>query len=436
MEERPMIKKIFVLILFAAIIIPSSLYSKKKNPRENWSRGQWQNYISTAKTDGEKFNRLGEKIVLDLRERVELIIDNNQWAKLRLKDRHIYLLISFKELQIQEFADFKTKGKIRMDKIFHMEDRYDARLKLEAYDLVAGAIKSAIEDDRKLRDHVSILSINTNALKKAIMETEDPIYNQEGRLKLKKFQALNANYVCNFIVNKRKRKFVFNNGHANIVEVGHAIGHTANFELQTDDLFEKYKSIIFAETNKIEPLETPVTWYRPDENARWVSISPGTAVKSGGQISFEIQLPSLAGYLLIYLQDSKGNYYNLFPGTRKALENQRYKVPDDLFYPPTKVLKETAMGTKSEFKRLDTGKIQTAVYTFDDSPGAETFYFYYMGQPNSRLESFLKGARETGNNLPEVKTKGVNRETAAYSGKKIKKNTFHHKTLQMTFKHE
>jgi hypothetical protein len=441
-----MIKKIIVIQLVLVFLCTVHLHSKKDED----NRAYWNNRISSAPNTAEKFNLLGEKIVEDLKAQVEYIIAKDKWTEYRLFNQKINLLVSLKKIdkkEMEALRGLKEDEKFPLEKVFDIKKVYC--LELYAYDLLSGALKSAIEKDTKLKKYITILSVDTESLKEAIMETEDPIYKPTGRLKYGEMQALNANYYCTFKILRKAGKFIFNSGHANLIEKGHEIGNTANFEFKARELFEECETkstpagllpnpgmFDAAGAGKIKPLNNPVTWYRTGSNLEWKTIAPGATVRSGGEISFALDLPVKRGYLLIFLMDQRGKPVNLFPGTKKALRNKRYNVPDDLYNPTTEVLQDSAEGTRTSFGRLDTGQVQTAVYTFDNNPGKETFYFYYSSKIDAQLEEFLSKAADTGKNIKEIKTKGIEDQTKVFDGKRMPEGKYFLHAFKLNLEHE
>jgi len=92
------------------------------------------------------------------------------------------------------------------------------------------------------------------------------------------------------------------------------------------------------------------------------------------------------------------------------------------------VLRDSAAGTKASFGGLDSGKVQTAVYTFDKNPGKETFYFYYAGKTDAQLEEFLSKAVDTG--------KGVEDKSKVFDGKGMPEGEYFTKAFKLNLEHE
>lgn len=131
-------------------------------------------------------------------------------------------------------------------------------------------------------------------------------------------------------------------------------------------------------------------------------IKDGSVVHSNGKIWFDVKLPKLNGFLIVYQVDSKGKIFNLFPGTADALKDGRYKIMHDLYYrPPTNILKVAAINSE---KLIKDDIIRIGSFQFDDTVGEEQYFFYYSKKRNLEIERFLMEATPLGK--PHSETRG------------------------------
>jgi hypothetical protein len=163
---------------------------------------------------------------------------------------------------------------------------------------------------------------------------------------------------------------------------------------------------------KIEKLGISKILYQPPgKKNKPREIHINETVESAGIIWFQLYLKELGGYLLVYSKDSNENLFNLFPGTKKAVLNGNYKIPDCINNPTTEIQQITLKNMRN--KNLQLHKILLGGYEFDSSEGIETFYFYYTNKIFPELEKELSKARDTRYDLPS--TQGINNKFVVYS---------------------
>lgn len=187
---------------------------------------------------------------------------------------------------------------------------------------------------------------------------------------------------------------------------------------------------------KYKNLEISKIYYKSPHGEKFSEITPGTRVKSGGEISFEITLPELGGFLLIYSESTKGELINLFPGTAKAVKAGAYRIPYVFDNPTTEI--HTLTAKSNSFDMLSKKKMQTPVYIFDETKGNESIHFYYSHEINRELEQLLITARDTKKNIPKMR--GFLKNAKAFNqklvDKKLLKPGYYSNILKLNFIHE
>lgn len=141
--------------------------------------------------------------------------------------------------------------------------------------------------------------------------------------------------------------------------------------------------------------------YRCPDCREVIGISSGSVVHSGGVYWFDIELPEMHGYLIVYQIDSKGKIFNLFPGTKEALNKGHYKVPYNLFYDCSTNHLEIA--AKNSEGLIEKNIIRIGSYKFDKTVGDEQFFFYYSNERSPKLKNFLSGAIPVGKDISPFK---------------------------------
>jgi hypothetical protein len=379
---------------------------------------------------------MGEVFVKALKTEVEDIIDKNKWEELGLKERKIYLFISFKK--VEKAMD------VTLDKILNPGDKSLNLLKIVVYDMLANGIKSAVTHDRKLKNYIVTLSVDPGILKAAISETDAPMYNQSKKLEFSRMDSMNANYHFFFEAFQKTNKIVLG-GRADIIERNHEIATTYNYEIAAKELFDEYSgqknpvpdpppiSEINRQHAEVNPLKVSIICKRKEESTSF-EVSPHVVLYTGDRIWFEITLPELGGYLLVYAKDSHGKVFNLFPGTRKAIKEGKYKFPYHLENYSTEVLKLA----REKSQDLPGNKLRIGGYILDENTGSENIYFYYSNQRDTRLEKYLEEyAVDVGK---DIKFKGfestVEKYTQSDVNASIKRPLLHYRETVLSLKHE
>jgi len=163
-----------------------------------------------------------------------------------------------------------------------------------------------------------------------------------------------------------------NKGYEDVLEVGENIYNTPGTS---------------NESGKKEEIKISFLYKCPNCKKKYYWIGSGSIVHTGGLYWFDIKLPQMHGYLIVYQVDSKGKVFNLFPGTKGALLNGHYKVPYHLFYDCSTNILEVA--AKSSKDLLEQNKIRIGSYKFDETIGEEQFFFYYSNERSTELERYL-----------------------------------------------
>jgi hypothetical protein len=184
---------------------------------------------------------------------------------------------------------------------------------------------------------------------------------------------------------------------------------------------------------KVNPLKVSIICKRKEESTSF-EVSPHVVLYTGDRIWFEITLPELGGYLLVCAKDSHGKVSNLFPGTKKAIKEGKYKFPYHLENYSTEVLKLA----REESEDLPVNKLRIGGYTLDENTGSENIYFYYSNQRDKRLENYLKKyAVEVGK---DITFKGfestVEKYTPSDVNASISTPLLHYTETQLSLKHE
>jgi hypothetical protein len=226
LKEAGMARQLGVLIFVSLVLIPFCLHAQ-----DNFRlRMENQEYINKGNSLTERFNRMGDVFVQPLKKEVEYIIDHDKWQEYGLRNKKIYLFISFEK--IKNMGDITLEGILGSDKPLYL-------LKIVVYDMLANAIKSAINNDQNLKNHIITLSVDPGALKAAIAETGDPMYNPAGRLSFALMDSMNANYHFFFEAFKNQNKIALS-GRIDVIQINHEIASTYNYEIEAPELFEKY----------------------------------------------------------------------------------------------------------------------------------------------------------------------------------------------------
>jgi len=418
-------RRLSIFIIILAVLVSLQLHAKMNAKL----RAKRQKYINQAQKLTERFNRLGEVFVQGLKKEVEDIIDKNRWKALGLKERKIYLFISFKKLE--------STRDVTLDSILTYDEKALKYLKTVVYNMLANAIKSAINHDRKLKNYIVTLSPDPQTLKAAIAETGDPMYNQSKKLEFSNMDSMNANYHFFFEAFKKTNKIALNGG-ADIIEMNHEIATTYNYEVSAKELFDKYYTEplpvnkIKAQNVELNSLDVSILCKRKGERDSF-QVSPNHVFYSGDRIWFDIILPELGGYLLVYAQDSHGKVFNLFPGTEKAAMAGKYKIPFHLKNYSTEVLKVVM----EQSQGLPKNKVRIGGYTLDEKAGNENIFFYYSHQRNKDIEKYLEEyAVDVGK---DIKFKGFDTTVEKYTqgdvDASIKRPILHYRKT-MLIKHE
>jgi len=419
------------------IIIPVVLFSFFLHAKTDARlRAKNQNYINGGSTLPERFNRVGEVFVQALKKEVEDIIDHDKWQEYRLKDKKIYLFISFKRVQ--------KPGDVTVDTILSPGDKALNLLRVVVYDMLANAIKSAINHDEKLKNYIVTLSVDPRLLKAAIAETGDVMYNPAGKLNFARMDSMNANYHFFFEAFRNTNKIALS-GRADIIEINHEIASTFNYEMEVKELFQKYfqppqpvpgpppLEQIRPGNVEVNPLKVSIICKRQGE-ADSFEISPNDVFYSGDRIWLDITLPQLGGYLLVYARNSHGKVFNLFPGTKKAIKEGKYKFPYHLENYTTEVLKVA----REQSENLPKNKLRIGGYTLDENTGSENIFFYYANERNKKLEKYLEEhAEEVGK---DIQFKGfastIEKYTPGDIGASIGIPLLYYRETRLSLKHE
>jgi len=237
MKEAVMTRRFSILIIILAVLFSFSLHAQK----DARLRSQNQKYINEADSLPERVNRMGEVFVQALKKEVEDIIEHNKWQEYRLRDKKIYLFISFKKVE--------SARDVTLGSILTPGEKSLNLLRIVVYDMLANAIKSAINHDEKLKNYIVTLSVDPQLLKAAIAETGDTMYNPARRLDFARMDSMNANYHFFFEAFKNTNKIALS-GRADIIEINHEIASTFNYEMEAKELFEKYFQTPFKETGQ------------------------------------------------------------------------------------------------------------------------------------------------------------------------------------------
>ncbi|MCU0290287.1 MAG: DUF4384 domain-containing protein [Acidobacteria bacterium] len=321
-----MSRRLSILIVMV-IVISISLYAQK----DSVLRAKNQEYINKGTSLPERFNRIGEVFVQTLKNELEDIVDHDKWKEYGLQNKKIYLFISFNK--VQKGSDMTLEG------VLGTGSKAMKLFKTAVYDMLANAIKSAINNDQNLKKYIVTLSADPRVLKAAIAETGDPMYNPTGKLSSALMDSMNANY--HFFFEPAIPNKIYFSGGVDIIEINREIATTFNYEMDTGEFFNDYQSLqptppppglkeIQPANTPVNPLNISIICKRQGETDG-LEISPNTVFYTGDRIWFDITLPQLGGYLLVYAQDSRGNVFNLFPGTTQAVKEGKFKFP---YHPP------------------------------------------------------------------------------------------------------
>jgi hypothetical protein len=379
---------------------------------------------------------MGEVFVEALKKEVAYIIDKKKWKDYGLKERKIYLFISFKKVE-------KTKN-ITLDTILNPRDKSLNFLKIVVYEMLANAIKSAINHDRKLKNYIVTLSVDPETLKAAIAESGDPMYNQSKKLEFSQMESMNTNYHFFFEAFEKTNKIALS-GRADIIERNKEIASTYNYEMAAKELFDKYFeqkkripdpppiSEINRQNAEVNPLKVLIICKRKEESTSF-EVGSNVVLYSGDRIWFDITLPELGGYLLVYAKDSHGRVFNLFPGTKKAIKEGKYKFPYHLENYSTEVLKVA----REQSENLPGNKLRIGGYILDEKTGSENIYFYYSNQRDRKLEKYLKEhAEEVGK---DIKFRGFESNVEKYTqsdvNASIQTPLLHYRETKLSLRHE
>jgi hypothetical protein len=380
--EDSMVHKLWKLFLLSVVLIfLFSFFSYWLYPNKNktdatrtWTENQA--YIDAGKDLDDCMNRLGIVLVDYIEKRVAKIKEK-EWKNLRLGDK-LYLLLLFNRLD--------------MDSPFNLEE-FKNPLKLEIYRRLANAMGRAIENRDKLLKKTGILYFDVEKLKQVIAGTGKPIIDRKHRKQLGLLKAENAVYEIFLSVNRKDKKISIG-GNIVTIETGNLLGFSDNYNIPAETLIDQY-------CKDIKPLEISKIYYQAPGTGKPIEIPHGATVEANGKIWFEIILPELGGYLLGYLKDSRGNTYNLFPGSRNAIINGDYRIPYNLGNPCTDIHETAAMNGITA--NLPMNRILIGGYTFDDKSGTEVFSFFYSAERNKMLEHIIKEAENIGKNIPKMK---------------------------------
>lgn len=193
------------------------------------------------------------------------------------------------------------------------------------------------------------------------------------------------------------------------------------------------------DVDKIEYLDVSRILYQAPDAEAPITITHEQTVQTRGKIWFEIRVPEPGGYLLAFLEDSAGDRFNLFPGTRNAVVNGYYRIPEHLLNPRTEAQKLAAQN--AGLFQLASNTVMIGGYTFDETKGEETFHFYYMEKRNTFFEDIVGSAQDIGKDVTLLKsTKGVETTLSGFEhgdvNKVIDKPIFYRNTLKLRFKHD
>jgi hypothetical protein len=424
--------RLSIFLIMLAVLLSVQMPAKK----DVKLRVKNQEHINRGQTLAERFNRMGEVFAEALKTEVLDIIDKNKWEELGLEERKIYLFISFKKVE--------KAGGVTLDNILNPGDKSLNLLKIAVYEMLANAIKSAINHDLRLKDYIVTLSVDPGTLKAAIAETGDSMYNQLKKLDFSRMDSMNANYHFFFEAFQQTNRIVLG-GRADIIERNHEIATTYNYEIAAKELFDKYSvqeetvpgpppiSEINRQHVEVNPLKVTIICKRKEE-ATSFEIGPQVVLYTGDRIWFDITLPELGGYLLVYAKDSHGKVFNLFPGTKKAIREGKYRFPYHLENYSTEVLKVA----REQSVDLPGNKLRIGGYTLDENTGSENIYFYYSNQRDKTLENYLeKYASEVGK---DITFKGFESTVEKYTpgdiNASIKRPLLHYRETVLSLKHE
>jgi hypothetical protein len=424
-----MSRRLSILIVMV-IVISISLYAQK----DSVLRAKNQEYINKGTSLPERFNRIGEVFVQTLKNELEDIVDHDKWKEYGLQNKKIYLFISFNK--VQKGSDMTLEG------VLGTGSKAMKLFKTAVYDMLANAIKSAINNDQNLKKYIVTLSADPRVLKAAIAETGDPMYNPTGKLSSALMDSMNANY--HFFFEPAIPNKIYLSGGVDIIEINREIASTFNYEMDAGELFNEYQPLqtppappglkeIQPGNTPVNPLPVSIICKRRGETDG-LEISPNTVFYTGDRIWFDITLPQLGGYFLVYAQDSRGNVFNLFPGTTQAVKEGKFKFPYHLENYTTEVLKTA----REQSQDLPKNKIRIGGYTLDENTGSENIFFYYANERNEKLEKYLLDhAKEVGK---DIQFKGFDNSIEKYTpgdvNASISKPLLHYTETHLSLKHE
>lgn len=422
MFRKLLIFKILIVLLFSFSLYSKGKVSKKRN--ENQAR------IDKARGLESKMSVLGEVLVEYMADRLSNLNDS-EWRSLGFRGEKMNLLILFSR---------------NYEKDRYSLEEFQDPLRREIYKKLSIAMGGAIEANPRLRSRIRILFFDIKKLKDKIEGQTHRIINSKLAREMGLAVPENAVYeVLLSSVNRNAGSFSIG-GSIVIVETSEQLAFSGTYTIRAPEFvrtfeslpppdMEKSKKKIESSGVKKKKLEVSNIYYLPPGAREHRPIEKGGEVEAGGKIWFEILLPGTEGYFLAYLKDTDGNSYNLFPGTRNAVVNRDYKVPDNLHNPFTEVQETTAENGRTQ--NLPGNKILLGGYTFDDNPGDETFYFFFTKNPYTELEAVVKEAQNVGDNIKpktlKPRTKGIKNNEITPIGSSY---DLYENELRIHFKHK
>lgn len=358
-----------------------------------------QTLIDAGKNLNERMNRLGV-VIVDHIERRSKIIKGDDWKELGISERKLLLLLQF--------------NRPDMDRGYYLGE-FREPLKLEIYERLVSATGVALEDRQELLEKVNLLYFDTMKLKGVVAKSKQDYLDREYRQRLGLTGRENAIFEVFLNVN-RKNGTISIGGRIFTVKNSRLLAFVDTYNISAKKLLARYprqssnKAVNLIEIKppdmEIKKLKVSNVYYEAPSSDERKIISNNSVVESGGTIWFEIQLNEPGGYFLAYLEDRFGNIFNLFPGTRNAVLNGDYLIPNDLMHPLTVIQKSTA-GNSKEFLKTDQSVSQNTIviggYNFDEKPGIESFHFIFTSKRYPRLEAIMKDGANTGRDLPQIK---------------------------------
>ena len=357
-----------------------------------------QKLIDAGKNLDDRMNRLGT-VIVDYIEIMSKIIKGDDWKELGINERKLLVLLQF--------------NRPDMNRGYYLGQFRDP-LRLEIYKRLSNSMGSAFEHRQELLEKVNLLCFDTMKLKNFVAKTKKNYLNRKYRQRLGLTGTENAIFEVFLNVN-RKNDTISIGGRIFTVKNSRLLAFVDTYKISAEKFLTHYprqsskKTVNLIEIKppdvEIKKLKVSNIYYKAPGFVKRKIISNNSVVESGGIIWFEIQLNEPGGYFLAYLEDRFGNIINLFPGTRNAVMNGDYLIPNDLMPPLTEIQRATAINPKTSLKTDQSVSQNTIViggYNFDEKPGIESFHFVFTSKRYPRLEAIIKNGAYTGRDLPQI----------------------------------